>query len=81
MRSTGIVRKVDDLGRIVLPKEMRVTKGFDIGTPLEIFVSEGAIILKKYNKTCVFCNGGAEKELNNLSICDNCIEKIKVMEG
>ena len=44
MKATGIVRKVDELGRIVIPKELRINKGMDIGQPLEIFVDKDKII-------------------------------------
>lgn len=48
MKSTGIVRKVDELGRIVIPAELRRTMKIDIADPVEIFVDEGSIILRKY---------------------------------
>jgi len=55
LKSTGIVRKIDNLGRIVLPKELRRT--FNIGDkePMEIFVDDKRIILKKYAPGCIFC--------------------------
>ena len=55
MKSTGIVRKVDELGRIVLPIELRRTLGIDLRDPLEIYVEGESIVLKKYNPTCIFC--------------------------
>ncbi|MBE1554187.1 AbrB/MazE/SpoVT family DNA-binding domain-containing protein [Sporosarcina limicola] len=55
MRSLGIVRKVDQLGRIVIPKELRNTLQLDTGSPMEIFVEEDKIILRKYtvNEACI----------------------------
>ncbi|MCY8234186.1 AbrB/MazE/SpoVT family DNA-binding domain-containing protein [Priestia endophytica] len=55
MKSTGIVRKVDQLGRVVLPKELRENLAIEKGDPLEIFVDENQIILKKYqyHKACM----------------------------
>ncbi len=55
MRSLGIVRKVDQLGRIVIPKELRNTLQLRTGTPMEIFVEEDRIILRKYavNESCM----------------------------
>lgn len=56
MKATGIVRKVDQLGRIVVPKELRKTMGIDIGTPLEIYVEDDRVVVKKYEpsmKTCM----------------------------
>ena len=55
MRSLGIVRKLDQLGRIVIPKELRGTLHLDTGSPMEIFVDEDKIILRKYsaNEACI----------------------------
>ena len=54
MKATGIVRRIDDLGRVVIPKEIRRTLRVREGTPLEIFTDrEGEIILKKYSKNCL----------------------------
>ena len=79
MKSTGIVRKVDELGRIVLPIELRRTLDIDIKDSLEIYVENDAIILKKYEPTCIFC--GNSKELitfNDKNICENCLKKLTV---
>jgi transcriptional pleiotropic regulator of transition state genes len=54
VRSTGVVRKIDELGRIVLPIEMRRTHGIHKGDPMETFIDGERIILKKYEPTCVF---------------------------
>ncbi|OOB76949.1 MAG: AbrB family transcriptional regulator [Epulopiscium sp. Nuni2H_MBin003] len=59
MKSTGIVRKVDELGRVVLPKELRVNLDIDVKDPLEIFVDGEKIILKKYIPADIF-NGSME---------------------
>lgn len=59
MKSTGIVRKVDELGRIVIPIELRRTFGIEIKDALEIYVDGERIILKKYEPDCIFC-GNAE---------------------
>ena len=56
MKSTGIVRKVDELGRIVLPKELRQTLNINERDPIEIFVDNSSIILQKYEPACMFCN-------------------------
>ena len=56
MKATGIVRRVDELGRIVLPCELRKTLHIKDRDPLEIFVDTDCIILKKYEPTCVFTN-------------------------
>jgi AbrB family looped-hinge helix DNA binding protein len=49
MKSTGFVRRIDQLGRVVIPKEIRSSSGFTEGQPLEFFTENGEIILKKYN--------------------------------
>ena len=48
MKATGIVRKLDELGRVVVPKEIRDTKGWKQGTPLEMFVTEDSVVMKAY---------------------------------
>lgn len=84
MKSTGIVRKVDGLGRIVLPMELRKTleiKGADHGegTPLEIFVEGSDIILRKYSLGgCHSC--GEQNNLVNvmgIDICPKCLKDFK----
>ena len=54
MKSTGIVRKVDELGRIVLPSELRNTLCIKEKDPLEIFIEDSRIILRKYEPSCTF---------------------------
>ena len=61
MKSTGIVRKVDELGRIVIPIELRRTLDIAERDPLEIFVSEDTIMLKKFHTSCIFCDSHAER--------------------
>ena len=78
MKSTGIVRKVDELGRIVLPIEMRRT--LDIGEKdvLEIYVEGSSVILKKYKPSCVFCD--ATKDITvfkGKNICPKCLKELK----
>ena len=55
MKSTGIVRRVDELGRIVIPIELRTQFGIAVKDPIEIFVDGTNIILKKYEESCIFC--------------------------
>ncbi|WP_438350909.1 AbrB/MazE/SpoVT family DNA-binding domain-containing protein [Paenibacillus sp. FA6] len=59
LKATGIVRKVDELGRIVLPIELRRTLGIEIKDGLEIYVDGDRIVLKKYEPSCIF-TGDAE---------------------
>ena len=60
MKSTGIVRKIDDLGRIVLPIELRRTLEVSERDPLEIFIEDNTIILKKYQPACIFCGNAKD---------------------
>ena len=77
MKSTGIVRKVDELGRIVIPKETRDVLGIAVRDPLEIFAEKNKIILKKYNPGCLFCNEVETIDFKGKRICLNCLENLK----
>lgn len=78
MKATGIVRKVDELGRIVLPIELRRILDIDIRDALEIFVDEGSIILKKYNPACIFCGDAKEVTFyKGKNICSCCMKELK----
>ena len=78
MKSTGVVRKVDELGRIVLPIEIRKTMDINVKDPIEIFTDSDQIILKKYHPACVFCNQADNVTyFNGKRVCAECIEKIK----
>ena len=59
MKSTGIVRNIDELGRLVIPKEMRKKMGIGESSPVEIFVEDDKIIVTKYQDSCIFCGGGS----------------------
>ena len=79
MKATGIVRKVDSLGRIVLPIELRRVMGIDIKDPIEIFVDGEQIILKKYQPSCIFCDSNDDiVNFKDKKICRNCIEELKL---
>ena len=74
MKSTGIVRKVDERGRIVLPIELRRTLGIEEKDRIEIFVDGESIILRKYQPACIFCDNA--KDIINYkgkNICPDCI--------
>lgn len=73
MKSTGIVRRVDELGRIVIPMEIRRTFGIEIKDPLEIFIQGDAIVLAKYQPVCVFCGRSSRIEtFKGKSVCQDC---------
>jgi len=77
MRAMGIVRKVDELGRIVLPKELRTTLGIDCNTPLEILADESGIYLRKYSAGCTFCKGMDEiVEFGGAKVCKKCARAV-----
>lgn len=79
MKSVGIVRKVDDLGRIVIPVELRKKFDIEIKDSMEIYTEEDCIILKKYQPACIFC-GDAKNifQFNGKNICPSCA---KAMAG
>lgn len=78
MKSTGVVRKVDELGRIVLPIEIRKTLDIKQKDAIEIFTDEDKIILQKYQPACVFCNNIENiVYFNGKRVCADCIEKMK----
>ncbi len=77
MKSTGIVRDVDNLGRIVLPIELRRTLGINVKDAVEIYTENDAIILKKYQQVCVFCGASEElREYKGKPVCAKCIEEL-----
>lgn len=79
MKSTGMIRGVDRMGRVVIPKEIRtqlnVVNNRDY---FEIFTDGDKVILKKYQPTCVFCDSNAESiKYEGYNVCKDCIEKMK----
>lgn len=77
MKSTGIVRKVDELGRVVLPIELRRTLGINVKDALEIYVDDEKIVLKKYEPACIFCgNADNVKQFSGRIVCTDCISKM-----
>ena len=77
MKATGIVRKVDELGRIVLPIELRRTLNIEEKDALEIYVDGNSVILRKYAPTCVFC--GSEEDISlfkGKNICGKCRKEL-----
>jgi transcriptional pleiotropic regulator of transition state genes len=78
MKSTGIVRKIDELGRIVLPIELR--RNLDIGEKdaVEIYVEQDTVVLKKYKTTCVFCNSSENVvDFKGKNICAVCLVQLR----
>jgi transcriptional pleiotropic regulator of transition state genes len=78
MKSTGIVRKVDELGRVVLPIELRRTMDIAEKDPIEIFVDGATIILKKYEPACIFCADARDVIVyKGKNICSGCLSELK----
>lgn len=78
MKSTGVVRKIDELGRIVLPISIRQNMDINEKDALEIFTEGDKIILQKYQPSCIFCtNADNVVYYNGKRICTECLEKIK----
>ena len=81
MKSTGVVRPIDTLGRFVLPKEIRDTFDINPKDPLEIFVDGEKIILKKYQPSCLFClNADDVVYFKGKLICPDCLKALKAIE-
>lgn len=80
MKSTGIIRGLDNMGRVVIPKEIRkyldMTEGVD---EFEIYMQDDCIVLKKHKPTCIFCNVEENCiEFENQIVCKSCIEKLQL---
>lgn len=77
MKSTGIIRKVDNLGRIVLPIELRRTLDIEERDELEIYMENDRIILQKFEQACIFC--GSSRGLisyRRKNVCQECLKKM-----
>ncbi len=82
MRNAGIVRNIDELGRIVVPKEMRRRLGIQNTDPVEIFADDEKIVIMKFSSRCVFC--GKEEEtidFKGKKICPECIKELADPQG
>lgn len=78
MKSTGVVRKIDPLGRIVIPMELRRTSGIKESDPMEIYTDGDQIILKKYEPACIFCNEAKDViNYRGKNICNHCLDEMR----
>ena len=78
MKHTGIVRNIDELGRLVVPKEMRTSLDIQCGDPVEISFDGDKIILTKYSPNCIFCGNHTDLEVfKGKKICSDCLKQIK----
>ncbi len=77
LKSTGIVRRVDDLGRIVIPMEIRKIFNINQRDSLEIFTDGNNIVLRKYEPQCIFCGqAGNVKMFKNRNVCKDCLKEL-----
>ncbi len=78
MKATGMSRHVDELGRVVIPKELRRTLGIEIKDPIAIFVDGEKIILRKYRSGCLFCGEIKEdtRHFHSEEVCSSCIGEL-----
>ena len=80
MKSTGIVRKVDELGRIVLPIEMRRTLDIAEKDALEIYVEGSSVILEKYKPSGIFCDATKDVTVcKGKNVCPKCLKELKIL--
>jgi len=78
MKSTGIVRRIDPLGRLVIPMELRKVLDIPENTPVEIYTEGENIVLKKYAPDCLFCgNGDNLVNFKGKHICKSCRKDLK----
>ena len=78
MKSIGIVRKMDNLGRVCIPKELRNNFGIENGDPIEILIDEDKVVLKKYSPQCVFCgNTDDVSNYKNKIVCSSCVNTLQ----
>ena len=80
MKATGVIRQIDELGRFVLPIEIRRSLGIKEKDALEIFTDDGRIILQKYQPACTFCGEASDVILfAGKRICQTCLAALKKM--
>ena len=79
MKSTGIIRKVDELGRIVLPVELRRSLDIEVRDELEIYLENDRIVLQKFEPSCVFCaSSHGLVTYRGKNVCQECIRNLNV---
>ncbi len=77
MKATGIIRRLDILGRIVLPKELRRELDIEHGNQLEMYLDGRQVVLQKYAPACVFCGEDATQELKGRAVCAKCAAELE----
>lgn len=80
MKSTGIIRKVDELGRVVIPIEIRNQFNIVEKDPIEIYVDKSTIVLKKFEPNCIFCGNTEDLfEYKDKLICEKCSKELNLL--
>lgn len=80
VKATGIVRRVDEMGRIVLPVELRRTLDISERDPLEIYVDGASIVLRKFRPNCIFCNSSrGVSEFRGKNVCQKCLKELQAV--
>jgi transcriptional pleiotropic regulator of transition state genes len=78
MKATGIVRCIDELGRVVIPKEIRTRLDMLENSPVEFFVDDGRVIISRYYPAaCVFCGNADVTDFKGKSVCSACLDELK----
>lgn len=78
MTNTGMSKKIDALGRVVIPKEVRMSLGFDIGTTVNLYVRDNALVISKPACSCAICGSEDESvEIKGKRLCLKCVEELK----
>ena len=78
MKSTGIVRRIDELGRVVLPIELRRTMNLEVRDPVEIYMEGDSIVLRKYEAACLFCGGNHQvTTFRGKPVCLDCLRQLR----
>ena len=82
MKSTGIVRRLDELGRIVVPIDIRNKLSITEKDPMEIYIEGDKIVLRKFETNCVFCGSdNALKEFKDKPVCEDCLKKLQKLSS
>ena len=80
MKSTGVIRQIDSLGRVVIPHDLRRALDLEVRDSVEFFSDDGQIILRKYTPLCMFCGEGEKLiTFNGRCICKKCAESMAIL--
>lgn len=79
MLHTGVVRHLDDLGRVVIPMELRRTLGFGVRQPITVLVNGDDIVLRRYDDSCALCGNTDSKfeEVRGRAVCTDCVARVR----